>query len=226
MTENKANSKRWIPLESNPQVLSEYLHKLGVEENVSLVDVLSPDLLDLVPRPVYAVILLYPLHNQQSTREEIKQETSVYFCKQTISNACGTVALVHAVLNNIHRISCKKNSFFDKFYTSTVHLSPHERATCLEQSEELDYLHSEFAQVGQSQAPGNTEEIDLHFVTFVSQQGKLIQLDGRLEQPVVCGNCEEENLLQEATNVIKEQFMAKDPNEVRFNILALVHNES
>ncbi|GJQ15974.1 hypothetical protein GpartN1_g7765.t1 [Galdieria partita] len=220
---SQASSKRWVPLESNPEVLSGYLHKLGVEENVSLVDVLSPDLLDIVPRPVYAVILLYPLKSQQNTKAT-KEDTKVYFCKQTISNACGTVALVHAVLNNIHRLDCKKDSFFDKFYQATVHLSPDERAVRLEQSEDLDSLHTEFAQSGQSQAPSNSEEIDLHFVTFVCQQGKLIQLDGRLEQPVVYGNCEEENLLQEATRVIQQQFIEKDPNEVRFSILALAKN--
>jgi len=220
------NNKHWIPLESNPQVLSHYLHKLGVDESVSIVDVLSPELLDLVPRPVYAVILLYPLKEKTAKESKLTVPDQVYFCKQTISNACGTVALVHAVLNNMHRLVCRRDSFFDKFHRSTLHLSPDERATCLEQSAELDALHAEFAQEGQSQAPLENEEIDLHFVTFICQQERLVLLDGRLEQPIVYGSCTEENLLQEATNVIQQEFMAKDPNEVRFNILAVVTNDS
>jgi len=79
------NNKHWIPLESNPQVLSHYLHKLGVDESVSIVDVLSPELLDLVPRPVYAVILLYPLKEKTAKESKLTVPDQVYFCKQTIS---------------------------------------------------------------------------------------------------------------------------------------------
>jgi len=100
----------------------------------------------------------------------------------------------------MHRMVCRRDSFFDKFHRSTLHLSPDERATCLEQSAELDALHAEFAQEGQSQAPLENEEIDLHFVTFICQQERLVLLDGRLEQPIVYGSCTEENLLQVGNN--------------------------
>ena len=36
-------SMSWLPLESNPDVLTSYLHKLGVPESVSCTDVLGLD---------------------------------------------------------------------------------------------------------------------------------------------------------------------------------------
>lgn len=46
----------------------QFLHKLGVAKDWSVVDVygLEPDLLALVPKPVVAVILLYPLSKKVS----------------------------------------------------------------------------------------------------------------------------------------------------------------
>lgn len=46
----------------NFQVLNKYLRKLGVSEDWSVVDVLGldPELLEFLPKPVKALILLFP----------------------------------------------------------------------------------------------------------------------------------------------------------------------
>lgn len=43
------------------------------------------------------------MRQQETENEGQKISSSVYFIKQTIGNACGTIALIHAVANNLDR---------------------------------------------------------------------------------------------------------------------------
>ena len=57
------SSPRWVPLESNPDVMNNFIASLGVSGPYSLQDVLGfdPELLGLVPKPVVGLIFLYPI---------------------------------------------------------------------------------------------------------------------------------------------------------------------
>lgn len=88
---------------------------LGVPEKWNIVDVygLDTDSLAWVPRPVLAVILLFPCSEKyykysEDQNKEIKEKGQVlakdlFYLKQLVSNACGTVALVHSIGNNMDR---------------------------------------------------------------------------------------------------------------------------
>ena len=105
--------KLWFPLESNPDVMNKYVGNLGFPtKDYQFYDVLSTEdwALAMVPQPALAVLLLYPIKeaaekHRKEEAERIKtdgQEVSknLYFSKQTVGNACGTVALLHSVANN------------------------------------------------------------------------------------------------------------------------------
>ena len=68
--------KHYIPLESNPEIFTQLIHNLGVSKSLAFVDVLSledPDLLAFVPRPVLALILVFPtspVYEKQKKEEE------------------------------------------------------------------------------------------------------------------------------------------------------------
>lgn len=109
--------KHYIPLESNPELFTHLIHRLGVSSSLNFQDVLSlddPDLLAFVSRPVYALILVFPTsenYEKQKAKEEAlrkeyvdsgENECIVWF-KQTINNACGLYGILHAISNGDSR---------------------------------------------------------------------------------------------------------------------------
>jgi len=226
------DGQRWLPLEANPEVMNQFLGQLGLLPSWQFGDVygLDPDLLSMVPKPVSAVLLLFPVTEKYESfrlEEEAKikaqgQEVSpeVYFMKQTIGNACGTIGLIHAVANNRGRLEFEPDSPLKKFLEESSKMSPEEKAVFLEKDESIRVTHESSAQEGQSEAPSIDEKVDLHFIAFVNVGGHLYELDGRKPFPIVHGKTSEEAFLEDATEVCKI-FMARDPQELRFTVVAL-----
>jgi hypothetical protein len=82
------NSK-WFPLESNLQLLNQYIERLGFDTaQYQLIDIFSTEewALNMIPRPVVAVILLYPLTDVQNehamTEETSRNVKDLWFIKQ------------------------------------------------------------------------------------------------------------------------------------------------
>lgn len=72
--------------------------------------------------------------------------------------------------------------------------------------------------------PSQHDKIDMHFVCFVHYAGTLYELDGRRKRPVAHGATTADALLRDAAAVIKDKFMAADPDEHRFTIVALTNS--
>lgn len=106
-------NKHFIPLESNPEVFNQLIHQLGVSDVLRFHDVWSlsePELIASIPRPVLALVIAFPTPPQYENRlaEEKKltpeyaktaEHEDVIWFKQTINNACGLYAILHAVSN-------------------------------------------------------------------------------------------------------------------------------
>ncbi|KAA8499469.1 Ubiquitin carboxyl-terminal hydrolase isozyme L3 [Porphyridium purpureum] len=218
---------QWVPLESNPDVLTSFLEKLGVDGDAAFADVYSIDLLEFVPRPVLALVLLYPLTPQTGRagdRRVLVQDQvpeGLFFCKQTIGNACGTIGVLHAVANNRHALSIRPGSFFDEYLDECASLDPATRAQRLESNKALGDAHAETARQGQTEAPREDEDVDLHFVCFVHCAGKLLELDGRQAGPIDRGSTSPATLLEDACAAVKLHYMDANPGEMRFTMLAL-----
>uniref|UniRef100_A0A1D2A4N3 Ubiquitin carboxyl-terminal hydrolase n=1 Tax=Auxenochlorella protothecoides TaxID=3075 RepID=A0A1D2A4N3_AUXPR len=224
--------KHFVPLESNPEVLTSFAANLGADvSNFQFTDVwgLDPDLLAMVPRPVLAVILLFPLEAAPSSGGAAPEADdfalqSLWYTKQTIGNACGTIAVLHALLNNTEDVALAPGSFLARFREATAAKTPAERAAYLEDppdaSVDITSSHAAAAQAGSTAAPEATADIDLHFVTFVEHGGRLYELDGRREGPVDHGASSRDGLLADTAAVVRRVYLSSS-DSLSFNLIAL-----
>lgn len=228
----RPSSKRWLPLEANPDVMNQFVQGLGFHPDTEFVDVYGFDeeLLAMVPAPVLAVLFLFPVNDeveeacqaelQKLGKEEHNVSDKVYFMRQTVGNACGTVALIHAIGNNLAQVQLAQGSYFERLFQVTSHLTPDERAEFLEKDDELEGAHSVAATAGDTTPPDLNTSVDLHFVCFVCVDGGLYELDGRRKQPIYHGSSTPQTLLGDAVKYIKA-FIERSPNSVNFNVIAL-----
>jgi len=226
--------QRWFPLESNPTLMNDYVEKLGFNTSIyNFVDVFATEewALAMIPQPVAAVIFLYPLTETQrkqdsGTPTDSNDENKIWFIKQRIGNACGTIGLLHALLNTPEPISqFQPGSWLDHFQTTCpASMDPVEKAERLEQDSKIATLHDEATSSEQNSThrPDLHERVITHFIAFVrGADNQLYELDGRKAGPVPHGTTSQATLLPDACKII-QQFMKQDPTEVRFTILALV----
>ena len=132
--------------------------------------------------------------------------------------------MLHAVLNNTSPEPFRHHdTFLPQFLDATRGMSPAERGAFLEDppagAPSLEQAHASAASEGQTEAPAAGEEVDLHFVAFVTVGGKLYELDGRKERPVPHGDSSPETLLKDAVQVVRAFINESDSQQ--FNLIAL-----
>jgi ubiquitin carboxyl-terminal hydrolase L3 len=230
-------AQKWLPLESNPEILTEYATSLGLEPGYAFQDVLAFEdwAIEMVPGPVKAAVFLYPVKLEMQDAAVSSEEQSdsrchlsatevqvngTFFTKQTVGNACGTIALLHALGNNLD--ICNEASYMQRFVHKTQMMNPEERGKFLEEDTEISTLHRSVETAGQSK-PADEEdpESDLHFVAFVEKDAKIFQLDGRKDAAVFCGQLQDGNFLRTLAEYLNETFVKKNRDEILFSLLAL-----
>ena len=94
MAEGESKVERWLPIESNPEVMNSFLRKLGVPADWEINDVfgLDPELLMMLPQPVLALMLLFPITDKyeefaREQEEKMKAELQRRFFKLEVSVA-------------------------------------------------------------------------------------------------------------------------------------------
>ena len=234
-TAAKTKKKRWFPLESNPALINSYIRKLGYDTSLyEFVDVFSTEdwALDMIPQPVAAVMLLYPLTENQTKPEVTANDVvateamqdKVWFTKQRIGNACGTIGLLHSLLNLPEPLRMfELGSWLEKYSKDCpISLDPVQKAERLEQDDAIEEMH-DAATRSETNATdrGNVnDEVLTHFVALVCVEDRLYELDGRKAGPIDHGPTTQATLLKDAIKVV-QTFMARDPNEMRFTMTAM-----
>ncbi|KAG7372638.1 ubiquitin carboxyl-terminal hydrolase, family 1 [Nitzschia inconspicua] len=238
MTDPINKKQRWFSLESNPTLINSYIQNLGFDTSLyEFVDVFSTEdwALEMIPQPVAAVLMLYPLTEAQTSTEQddmvatAAAQDSVWFIKQRIGNACGTIGLLHALLNAPEPLRMfQSGSWLESFANDCpIPLDPIAKAERLEADSKIAKLHDDAtSSEANSTDRGNIDDDVLtHFIALVCVQDRLYELDGRKEGPVDHGPTTQMTLLKDSAAVV-QKFIAKDPTEMRFTITALAPKQS
>lgn len=221
--------KSFVPLESNPDVFNSFLRELDIQ-NQEFIDVygLDPELLSFIPRPVRAIILVFPV---SKAYEEYRKEqdskphpdSNAAWSRQTIVNACGTMAIVHALANGVSSAALGDGSGL-RLIEQFKALPANERPKFLENSIELEKAHGQVANLGDTAAPNAEDLIENHYVCLTKSGDELVELDGRRTGPIVrAKNVTEGDILAVAQTLeVIREFLDREKGSTSFAMLALV----
>ena len=101
----------------------------------------------------------------------LQSETKYHlsFKVEGLSNACGTIAMLHAIFNNRDLLGIEgKECTLGKFYTETKNLNAEERGRALDDSADIGSVHNGLVAEGQShQVEGDLTD------SFITVKGTL-----------------------------------------------------
>ncbi|RYP53127.1 hypothetical protein DL768_001801 [Monosporascus sp. mg162] len=207
------------------------LDELGVSDSLSFHDVWSldePELLAFIPRPVLALVIVFPTPADYEARlaeedtaapTDSGDEGDVLWFKQTINNACGLYGILHAVANGGARDFINPGSHLSRLLEKCTALSSSDRASLLENDNELESTYMAVAVLGDTKAPENPEdEVDFHYVCFVKsyRNDKLYMMDGDRNGPSNKGQLPTADLLSEQGTEVIRQFIQQHDNGGHF----------
>jgi ubiquitin carboxyl-terminal hydrolase L3 len=235
--------KLFTILENNPEVMNHLARSLGLDDSLSFYDIYSltdPDLLAFIPRPVYALLVIIPLtptwHAERETEDKDKGEYEgqgadepVIWFKQTIGNACGSIGLVHCLLNSEASENIQSNSVLDKIRKDALPKTIWERAKVLEDSDEFEKAHADAAKMGDTATPTpeSEEHRGQHFVAFIkAKDGHLWELEGDRKGPLDRGALKDDEDVLSPAAVEKGlgrlmKIESEHGGDLRFSAIAL-----
>merc|ERR1712232_1345531 len=185
----------WPPLASDPAMFGKLATFLGVEEyTINEVWGFDEELLAFLPQPCLAAIGLYMRLDAKKAEDKARGDENFecdYYMKQsgTLDNACGIIALMHAVLNN-PSIPLKAGSPLANFRdaNTTAESTPESRCAALESSDAIHDFYKTLQTEGAGPLDGQERREDsdgnevvktFHFVAYVrNDKGQLVEYDG------------------------------------------------
>lgn len=180
-------------------VMNALASKLGLSGALQFYDVYSldgPELIDHIPRPCYALLVIIPLtrawdhdrraeHAGMGDYEGVGDVEPVIWFKQTIADACGSIGLLHCAINGAVQEHILPGSALEKIRADAVDLKMTERAQMLYDSKPFEDAHASVVMLGDTLPPTDESAHGQHFVAFVKgNDGHLWELEGSRKGPI------------------------------------------
>ncbi|KAF7456508.1 ubiquitin carboxyl-terminal hydrolase isozyme L1 [Cryptosporidium felis] len=206
----------WKPLVSDPELLESYSSKLGAKTKMSFVDIYSFDESEVAnynQEPI-SILIVFPITQEmadsrgESPSDFSGLEEKIWFMRQYIPNSCGTIALLHSILNNQDKIELQEGSIaqeLSKIGKVSGNISE-TRGRHLLNDVNIKKIHEEIT--SQDRGGECDYETDFHYTTLIASMGNIFELDGRLLRPIDHGEYRNGTFLKCALQIIKEKFIS------------------
>ena len=178
--------KKWMPLESDRDILTSYLHRIGFPKTYVFHDVLGFEdwAIEMVPGPALALVLLFPVTKEteaarkaeaesiEKAGQTLPQDPPLLHIRQNIGNACGTIGLLHAachaLLGNQLAGTCAvpPESWLGKFIAKAAGLDAEAAGDVLEDDVEIEEAHAA-AEAASHDSAARTQNVHNHFTAIV-----------------------------------------------------------
>lgn len=212
----------WLPLESDPQIFTQYFHDLGLPELIGFEEILSMDPQDIKSLysafPVFGVIAAVSRPKGAFAQEKnyIEDSKVPFYMKQTpkLDYACGLVAALHLFGNNRELLEMMDGSTLKNFFDKSIKADSLQKAQILEDFGDMKVKHKIFANQGQSSLSETNENqverkksVYHHFISFVNYNDNIIELDGTLKNPIMIKKqVPNESTIEEVAKELKKRL--------------------
>jgi len=221
----------WCTIESDPGVFSTMLREFNVK-GVQVEELWSLDeAAYLHLKPINAVIFLFKYDPKivAETHKDSKfsEDSTIFFAKQHIQNACATQAIINACMNFTKETEIELGSVLQDFKEFVNDFDADFKGISLSNSETIRKIHNSYAkqtvfEVDKSMMRTKKEDA-FHFVTYLPINGRLVELDGLQEKPFDHGAIDEPTeWVKQAQKVLEKRMQLYGTGEIRFNLMAIV----
>ena len=144
-------------------------------------------------------------------------------CEGHLDNACGTIAVIHSLLNHRDMVGLTgTDSPIENYYQKAKDTTNFtDRGRALDADEKVAEIHNSLVAKGQSRMV-SCEKVCHHFVSLVEFRNHLVELDGAYNDgPYVVEELKGGDFLERAIEFIKKKYM-DHIGGIQFSLMALV----
>jgi ubiquitin carboxyl-terminal hydrolase L5 len=141
---NKETWQGFCEIESEPAYFSTILREIGVQDvTVREVFGMTPDLLDMLPQPIYGLILLFRYREFGNEDQATDCPPDVWFANQLpAQNSCGTLAMINTIMNSPN---VEVGEHLVQFKDFTKDMTPFQRGEAFASFDFVKKIHNSFA---------------------------------------------------------------------------------